>query len=149
VSVRVGEIQSNSDPCQWRHIPVEINIADDVSRGIQVEQLEGQWQRGPDFLYLPESEWPHGTPDYRKVFAVNATTESTEKIIYCRKFSEWRKLIVLRFVKNMKGKCEAKGKEESPIDTRCDALSPNELNPAETYWILEAQQEIQGKYKCY
>lgn len=56
VSVRVGEIQSNSDPWQWRHIPVEINIADDVSRGIQVEQLEGQWQRGPDFFYLPESE---------------------------------------------------------------------------------------------
>ena len=167
VSVRVGEIQSNSDPCQWRHIPGEINVADDVSRGIQVEQLEGWWQRGPDFLYLPESEWPHGTTDYkkeakdveeitsseyRKVFAVNATTDSTEKIIDCRKFSEWRKLIrvtayVLRFVKNLKGKCEAKGKEESPIDTRCDALSPDELNAAETYWILEAQQEIQGKYK--
>ena len=63
VSVRVGEIQSNSDPCQWRHIPGEINVADDVSRGIQVEQLEGRWQRGPDFLYLPESEWPHGTTD--------------------------------------------------------------------------------------
>ncbi|CAB3983141.1 Hypothetical predicted protein [Paramuricea clavata] len=148
VSVRVGEIQNNSDPCQWRHIPGEINVADDVSRGIQVEQLEGRWQRGPDFLYLPESEWPHGTTDYkekakdvevitsseyRKAFAVNATTESTEKIIDYRNFSEWRKLIrvtayVLRFLKSLKGKCEAKGKEESPIDTRCDALSSDELN---------------------
>ena len=34
VSSRVGEIQSNTDPSQWRHIPGEVNVADDVSRGI-------------------------------------------------------------------------------------------------------------------
>ena len=31
----VGEIQTNTDPSQWKHIPGELNIADDVSRGIQ------------------------------------------------------------------------------------------------------------------
>ena len=30
VSLRVGEIQSKSDPCNWRHIPGELNLADDV-----------------------------------------------------------------------------------------------------------------------
>jgi len=31
VSSRVGEIQSNSDPSQWKHIPGEENVADDLS----------------------------------------------------------------------------------------------------------------------
>ena len=36
VSSRVGEIQSNTDPSQWRHTPGEVNVADDVSRRIRV-----------------------------------------------------------------------------------------------------------------
>ena len=39
VSSRVGEIQSNTQPCQWRNIPSEDNVADDVSRGIPVDDL--------------------------------------------------------------------------------------------------------------
>ena len=39
VSVRVGEIQDNSDPAEWRHIPGELNVADEVSRGISVKNL--------------------------------------------------------------------------------------------------------------
>lgn len=31
VSSRVGEIQSNTDPSQWKHIPSEDNVADDLS----------------------------------------------------------------------------------------------------------------------
>ncbi|XP_068739547.1 uncharacterized protein [Montipora capricornis] len=39
VSVRVGEIQTNTDPSQWKHIPGEMNVTDDVSRGISVRNL--------------------------------------------------------------------------------------------------------------
>ena len=39
VSSRVGEIQGNSNPSHWRHIPGEFNVADDVSRGIPVQDL--------------------------------------------------------------------------------------------------------------
>ena len=62
VSVRDGEIQDNSDPAQWRHVPGEQNVVDDVSRGTPVESLTGRWQRGPDFPRLPESEWPQDSP---------------------------------------------------------------------------------------
>ena len=34
VSACVGEIQTNTDLSQWRHIPGEVNVADDVSRRI-------------------------------------------------------------------------------------------------------------------
>ena len=50
VSVRVGEIQTNTDPSQWKHIPGELNVADDVSRGIPVRSLAERWQHGQKFL---------------------------------------------------------------------------------------------------
>ena len=58
VSARVAEIQSNSDPSQWRHMPGELNVADDISRGIPAQQLTGRWKQGPEFLRLAEEEWP-------------------------------------------------------------------------------------------
>ena len=57
VSVRVGEIQTNTDPSQWKHIPGELNVADDDSRGIPVRSLADRWQHGPKFLRLPENQW--------------------------------------------------------------------------------------------
>jgi hypothetical protein len=58
VSSRVGEIQTNVQPVQWRHIPTEHNVADDVSRGLSVAELSGRWKNGPAFLLLPKEEWP-------------------------------------------------------------------------------------------
>ena len=59
VSARVAEIQSKSEPDQWRHVPGELNVADDISRGIPALQQIGRWKYGPDFLKLPEEEWPN------------------------------------------------------------------------------------------
>ena len=61
VSTRMGEIETNTDPSQWRHIPGEVNVADDVSRGIRVEELNGRWSNGPEFLQLPEDLWAQET----------------------------------------------------------------------------------------
>lgn len=58
VSSRVGEIQSTTDPNQWNHIPSEDNFADDLSQGIRVNELQGRWINGPQFLRLPEDQWP-------------------------------------------------------------------------------------------
>ena len=140
LSVRVCEIQSKSDPCQWHHIPEEFNVADDVSRGIEAESLEERWKHGPELLYRPESEWPQGMNDanertneeetvkfleYGKSVAVNitikspekcATTKSVRKLIDCRKFSSWRKLLrvtcyVLLFIKKFQAKHSVKNNQ--------------------------------------
>ena len=47
VSARVGESQSNSNPNQWKHISSEDNVADDLSRGIGVQELNGRWMMEP------------------------------------------------------------------------------------------------------
>ncbi|XP_033109616.1 uncharacterized protein LOC117110895 [Anneissia japonica] len=42
VANRVSEIQGNTDPSDWKHIPGEFNIADKVSRGVSVSDLKGE-----------------------------------------------------------------------------------------------------------
>ena len=103
VSSRVGEIQSNSDPIQWRHIPGEFNVADDVSRGIPVQDLNKRQSIGPEFLQLPESEWPREKApvspkeeemEYRQEKIVGTvTTPKNGEAINPHRFSSWRGLI--------------------------------------------------------
>ncbi|XP_033127085.1 uncharacterized protein LOC117124857 [Anneissia japonica] len=62
VANRVAEIQNQTDPADWRHIPGEHNIADQASRGIKVKDLEHDWKNGPAFLKLPDEQWPKSIP---------------------------------------------------------------------------------------
>ena len=60
VANRVGEIQSSTDPAQWRYVPTKLNPADILSRGMSAVELLGcdKWWRGPEFLRLLEDAWP-------------------------------------------------------------------------------------------
>lgn len=159
VSVRIGEIQDNSDPAQWRHVPGEQNVADDVSRGIPVESLAGRWQHGPDFLRLPESEWPQDSPvadevevekEHRKVHIVGEQI-NTQSPIDCNKFSNWRRLIrvtayALRFIRRLRarGRKEA-AEEEKALEPEDGPLSPEELNCVEMHWLKESQKTLKDR----
>ena len=97
MSGRVAEIQSNSDPSQWRHVPGELNVAGDVSRGIPAQRLIGRWKQGPEFLRLPEEEWPkeNSTADLNEVEKERRKTQAilltgSPEVIDCKKFSNWR-----------------------------------------------------------
>jgi len=102
VSSTVGEIQSNTDPNQWKHITSEDNVVDDLSRGIQVDELQGRWKNGPEFLYLPRVQWPITTAQpvpnadmgRRQMQILTAVTApKLNNTVDPRKFSSWRKLI--------------------------------------------------------
>ena len=58
VSNRVGEIQSITNPGQWRYCPTDLNPADIPTRGRQVGQFieDSSWWSGPTFLQ--GDEWP-------------------------------------------------------------------------------------------
>ena len=59
VANRLSVIHENSAPHQWRHVSSEHNPADEVSRGITVDEMSAssKWQSGPEFLKKRETFW--------------------------------------------------------------------------------------------
>ena len=155
VSTRIGEIQSNSDPAEWKHIPGEENVADDVSRGIPVQGLLQRWKSGPEFLKRPEKESPQATPttdkrdvnlERRKTPVVNAVNAKQEVIDYT-KFSSWRKLVrVTAWIQRLGRKVrERRGTNANDESNKHGTVTPDDLSKAELYWIKHAQKELHGK----
>ena len=157
VSTRTGEIQSNSDPAEWKHIPGEENVGDDVSRGIPVQGLQQRWNSGPDFLRRPEDEWFQTTPtiDENKVglekrkTPVVGTVNAKQEVINYTKFSSWRKLIrVTAWIQHLGRKVrEKQGINANDEANECGTLTPDDLNKAEVYWIKYAQRDLHDKIK--
>ena len=60
VAHRIGEIQSNNNPDQWRHVPTRLNPADCLSRALKTTDLvkSKTWWEGPEFLIHTENTWP-------------------------------------------------------------------------------------------
>ena len=152
VSSRIGEIQSDTDPSQWRHIPGEDNVADDLSRGITVNELSGRWMKGPEFLRLPQEQWPNGTPPPPKdedmerrqtKLAVSVATVKAEDAIDPSTFSNWRRLIrvtarIRRLAEKIRLRRNRQEGKEGP-------LSPEELHRAEIFWIKQAQKTLHSR----
>lgn len=162
VSARVSEIQNNSDPSQWRHVPGELNVADDVSRGIPAQRLNGRWKQGPEFLRLPEDEWPqeNSTADLNEVEKERRKTQAilltgSPEAIDCKKFSNWRKLVrtsayAFRFIWNLRTRCQAKKlpeNTEEQMQVSHGPLAPQELEKAEKYWVKKSQKTLQDRLK--
>ncbi len=60
VANRVAIIHDGSKTSQWRYVGSKQNPADDVSRGLNAQQLidSERWKSGPSFLVEEESAWP-------------------------------------------------------------------------------------------
>ena len=60
VAIRIGEIQTLTDPVEWWWIPSKENPADMVTRVCKSEDLSHNsiWQEGPSFLSKPIESWP-------------------------------------------------------------------------------------------
>ncbi|KAI7814087.1 hypothetical protein IRJ41_007891 [Triplophysa rosa] len=60
VGVRVTEIQDLSDPKSWRYVDSSNNPADDITRGLALNQLaqDTRWRQGPAFLTQLKCNWP-------------------------------------------------------------------------------------------
>eukprot|EP00057_Strongylocentrotus_purpuratus_P016422 XP_011670896.1 PREDICTED: uncharacterized protein LOC105441474 [Strongylocentrotus purpuratus] len=156
VSARVGEIQSKSNPQQWRHVSGAENPADDISRGVTVEKLE-RCRCGPQFLRSPEEEWPQSETkseissmdsERRKVQQVSNVVLASDSID-CERVSSWRKLVrvtayVRRFTHNMKARVRS-GDERGKVTA--GPLTAAELGDAEMYWVREAQKPLHDRLK--
>ena len=63
VANRVSEIQDSSELSQWRHVPGNLNPADDCTRGLRASEIttDSRWINGPPFLWQTEEKWPPQT----------------------------------------------------------------------------------------
>jgi hypothetical protein len=104
VANRVSFIRESTDLSQWRFVPTALNPADDVSRGLRVEDLlsSARWQHGPEFLWQDEGDWPDqpaaipipvDDPEVRKESNVSVLPETAQIIDrLLSRFSSWLKL---------------------------------------------------------
>jgi len=102
VANRMQTIRNATNPNQWRYVGTDINPADDSSCGLKGHELSKQhrWITGPNFLWLPESEWPqlpgdlddvsYNDPEVKKVLVNSMDVEENADLLKrLTRFSEW------------------------------------------------------------
>ena len=149
VANRVGEIQSLTNPKQWRFVPTNENPADFTTRGMRISDLakENKWWSGPDFLQKEESDWPVNQIDTNRVSAateIKKTAQASSQAgringdwtvisvheddqlwrLDPKRYSSWTKLIriqawVRRFIDNCRSPNREKGELIGRGDRRC------------------------------
>ncbi|XP_058451241.1 uncharacterized protein LOC131430355 [Malaya genurostris] len=100
VSCRIGEILTITEIDEWRWVPTKLNIADRATKwGKGPDHCSRQWFAGPEFLYLPEHQWPEQpnvrgfhTEEEHKSCHVHLI-EHTEPVIQLNHFSQWKRLL--------------------------------------------------------
>ena len=105
VSNRLGEISEITKIPEWHWVPTKENPADDATRLAKTDLHENRrWFEGPDFLSLPESEWPiEKTLTNQEKSDINAIEEkklqvcviitSPEKFTLVTRLLGWRGLL--------------------------------------------------------
>lgn len=60
MATRLSEIQSKSHISEWWWTETNLNPADMTTRPCNTNILgkNSMWKKGPDFMYLPKSQWP-------------------------------------------------------------------------------------------
>ena len=149
---RIGEIQQSTQPNEWYWVRGCLNIADWLTRGKSPTELNENsiWQKGPQFLATPVSEWPITSqtnvidiPEQCKEIFVAVTdgqvTETLADRIDINKFSNLSLLQnttawILRLYHNYKTK------NNNHINE--NFITIQERKSALTFWIKEAQRNI-------
>jgi len=175
VANRVSVIHEGSSPSQWRHVRSELNPADDVSRGLTVEQLicSHRWLHGPEFLVEDESSWPElpelnvESSQLETKSSVNSCATVGGKTAECitdrlfQRYSSFYKLLksvawLLRVKVIWRNQCGSKSTSHSsctPTD-KLRGLSVEELHRAEeavlryVQWQSFGEENSAQKTKC-
>ena len=149
VALRIGEIQEASNLSDWYWVDEKLCIVDWLTRGKSPKELgeDSLWQRGPDFLRLPEDQWPvkqdGPTSDLpEQIRAVMLTVAKEEETLSNRidinRFSTHTKLLhVTTRILAM-----YKPHPQYSFANAARSLTPQNLEEAERFWITDAQKSI-------
>ena len=155
----VSEIHQKSSPRQWRHVPTNLNCADDATRGLHAKVLtsEHRWFRGPQFLYEHEDGWPQGKcvvheerSDECLVEVVKPkmtfALEVSQPLMNPLKYTSWNRLRrvtawVRRFVGTLLARVKKQGKPLGVVTRSGLILTPGEIERTGKLWVKQAQEE--------
>ena len=156
VSNRVGDIQSSSDPEQWRYVPGNANPTDYLTRGLQIsESIElRSWWTGPEYLQCSETQWPVNkvckpvVKEVRKKYVREEESFVTTNITFDEEnslwrldpkcFSSWVRLVRIHIWVN---KFIGYSLESEEHRTKGE-LTLNELSDTEKYIIRDVQRKV-------
>ncbi|XP_049300118.1 uncharacterized protein LOC125772715 [Anopheles funestus] len=168
VANRVAQIQEETRISCWRHVPGSDNPADDLSRGLNPEELLqcGRWWQGPSWLSYGQEEWPQAPTgvkeheaDIEERLAVSkvvatSTTGDFSNALFARysAYSKLRRVMgyCLRFLGNLRAsKASPVERVKRKVDMKtllCSApsLTAAELQEAELRLCQLAQQDSFG-----
>ncbi|XP_047124177.1 uncharacterized protein LOC124806920 [Hydra vulgaris] len=150
VANRVGFIQSKTELKQWRYIPTKTNVADLLTRGTTVKELESNyvWWHGPSFLNSLEEKWPQNHIEVTQEASIEVkknpvlmnfalSTEVTKQLLDINKFSCWKKLVRINgWIHRLIGNCRF----ETDFRKKGD-IAADEYHESEKEIIAKAQKE--------
>ena len=158
-ATRIGQIQDGTNPQNWYWIASWQNIADWLTRGKRPDQIDynSPWQKGPDFLKLPETEWPVSKECNVQELPQKITMAMTAEVkledslaarIDLSKHSSYIKLIRVR----ARVLAMFQYDQKLSFKNAAKVLTPADIAKAEKFWILEAQKSMRrdlesGKFK--
>ena len=156
---RIGEIHERTDKDNWYWVEGSLNVADLATRPVDVETLDmdmnSEWQSGPSFLRLPETQWPirretnvQRLPEQRKNFVgsvANVCSSSIADKIDINRFSKLSRLLyttarVQKLIRRFQ-----RGGEEYEFRE----ITPTDLDHAEETWVKYVQEGISANLDKY
>ena len=151
VANRVATIHNASSPSQWKYVNTQDNPADDSSRGVPADSLQG-WIQGPNFLSSPPEMWPQRPTGMTSALLEDDPEIKSEKDEYTvnvfthdpvteiiKRFSSWsnlKKIVAwfLRLRRNLHKSAKSPKSKEAPHSKPSSTISPitvTELRDAE------------------
>lgn len=145
VGTRIAEIQTFTDTHEWWWVATDDNAADCATRPQHPRNLgsESVWQRGPKYLTVPSDQWPINQPcitdlpDRKSVsLQCNIIKQVITPMMDVGKFSCYKKMIkTTAIVLSIFRRKTFRG--------TLLALTADDFNDAERYWVKMVQQEFQ------
>ncbi|KAI5636255.1 pao retrotransposon peptidase domain-containing protein [Phthorimaea operculella] len=137
VAHRVTEIAELTNPCDWRWIPTDQNVADDATRpSREIKDASDRWFTGPSFLRLSEEHWPEEVHNPEEVpeeaYVQHVRANIKDALPDIMRFSKYERLIratayVLLFI--------------DACRKRTRTLKVRHLRQAEKLWIKRSQED--------
>jgi len=151
---RVTEIRKSSFPEEWRHVPVEHNVADILTRERKLKKIfQTSWWLGPSWLKDDMSSWPVSAAcDHNLIHDDRAAVPDDENIFHVlfAKYSSFYKTVrvlayVMRIAKRLLGRSTDSTESIGSVkgaDPKTIILSSEEFLDAEIMVLKHAQRNL-------